>query len=95
MEFSKCPKLRFLHIESALSAAKLEALRRLATDVLRASLLPSQPGSLKVRPDGTVLDGHHRLSVLLERGENTDGLPREIIVKDAATDGSEPLNNEP
>jgi hypothetical protein len=52
-----------------------------STDAIRSSLNPGQPGSLKVRPDGTVLDGHHRLSVLIERGENIDQLPGEIIEK--------------
>jgi hypothetical protein len=46
---------------------------------LRSSLAPGQQGSLKVRPDGTVLDGHHRISVLAERGEDIHQLPREII----------------
>lgn len=66
-----------------MNVVKLEAFRRLPTDALIAALLPWQPGSLKVRPDGTVLDGHHRLSVLLERGENIDQLPREIIKKES------------
>jgi hypothetical protein len=62
-----------------MSAVKLEAFRRLSTDAIRSSLHPVQPGSLKVRPDGAVLDGHHRLSILLERGEDIHGLPREIM----------------
>src|SRR5579859_193679 len=32
MDSSKCPKLRFLHTENALSRAKLEGLRRLAKE---------------------------------------------------------------
>jgi hypothetical protein len=36
---------------------------------------------LKVRPDGTVLDGHHRIRVLAERGVDVHWLPREIIKK--------------
>ena len=62
--------LRFLHSESALNVGKLDEFRRLPTDVLKASLAPGQPGSLKARPDGTLLDGHHRINVLLERGED-------------------------
>lgn len=42
-----------------------------------------QPGSLKVRPDGTVLDGHHRLAALLEHGEDIHQLPREILEKES------------
>jgi hypothetical protein len=75
------PKLKFLHLESTLNRVKLEFFRRLSTSELKASLIPGQPDSLKVRRDGTVLDGHHRVSVLSERGENVDQLAREIIVK--------------
>jgi hypothetical protein len=61
---------------------KLDQFRRLSSDILKSSLLPGQRDSLKTRPDGTVLDGHHRITVLIERGEETDGLPREIIEKE-------------
>ena len=74
-------KLKFLHPSSSLSAAKLEALRRVGTDKLKASLGVGQVHSLKARPDGTVLDGHHRLTILLERGIDINALPREIIEK--------------
>jgi len=76
------PNLRFLHAESTLSRAKLEQFRRLSTPELRFSLAPGQRGSLKARLDGTVLDGHHRISVLAERGEDVHRLPREIIEKE-------------
>jgi hypothetical protein len=61
---------------------KLEAFHRLSTEVILLSLGPDQPGSLKARLDGTVLDGHHRLHVLLERGVDIHRLPREIIRKE-------------
>jgi len=54
----------------------------LTTDVLQNSLLPGQTGSLKTRPDGTILDGHHRIYILRRRGVDVDALPREIIVKE-------------
>jgi len=73
------PKLKFLHSDSTLNKVKLECFRRIATDDLRSSLAPGAKGSLKVRPDGTVLDGHHRLRVLLERGEDIHQLSREIM----------------
>jgi hypothetical protein len=73
---SSLPKLRFLHSEDGINPVKLEAFRRLPTEALKLAL---QPGSLKARPDGTVLDGHHRLSILLERGEDIDQLPRDIV----------------
>ena len=62
--------------------AKLELFRHLSTDELKSSLAPGQRGSLKIRPDGTVLDGHHRISVLFERGEDIHQLPREIMEKE-------------
>jgi hypothetical protein len=65
-----------------MNPAKLEAFRRLPTETIKLALHPGQPGSLKVRPDGTVLDGHHRLSVLVERGEKIHLLPREILDKE-------------
>jgi archaellum component FlaG (FlaF/FlaG flagellin family) len=52
---------------------------------LKDSLSPGRVGSLKVRPDGTVLDGHHRLQVLVEIGEDVHALPREIIKKSHET----------
>jgi hypothetical protein len=76
------PNLRFLHSEATLNRVKLDHFRGLSTDELGSSLAPGREGSLKARPDGTVLDGHHRLSVLKDRGVNIHKLPREIIQKD-------------
>lgn len=70
-----------LHPDSSLSAAKLDGFRKLSTQALIDSLKPGQPGSLKTRPDSTMLDGHHRIKVLRERGIDVDVLEREIITK--------------
>jgi hypothetical protein len=75
------PRLQFLHSENLLNAVKLVQFRRLSKEALKTSLGPRQPGSLKVRPDGTVLDGHHRMSVLIEQNEDIHSLPREIMEK--------------
>jgi hypothetical protein len=83
MDSQGAPPLRFLHSHSALTNVKLDVFRRLPTVELIFSLAPGQHGSLKVRRDGTVLDGHHRLSVLSERGEDIDQLPREIMEKES------------
>jgi len=72
--------LKFLHSE--MNRVKIEVFRRLSSTELCASLAPGRPGSLKASPDGTVLDGHHRVTVLLERGVNIHELPREIMEKD-------------
>lgn len=76
------PPLKSLHAESALSQTKIVTFSRLSSDELINSLKPGQPGSLKTRPDGTVIDGHHRLRVLRERGIDIDALPREVIPKE-------------
>ena len=75
-------RLKFLHAVTALNRTKLELFRRLSTEELKFSLEPGKAGSLKVRSDGTVLDGHHRLSILEERGEDIHQLPREIIERE-------------
>ncbi len=73
------PSLKPLHPHTSLSAAKLAALEKLSSDDLKRSLLPAQEHCLKTRPDGTILDGHHRIHVLRGRGEPVDALPREIL----------------
>ena len=62
------PPLKFLHPVSSLSEAKLGQFDKLLTQELIDSLKPGQPGSLKVKPDGTVMDGHHRIRILRDRG---------------------------
>jgi hypothetical protein len=52
---------------------------RLSTVELIESLALGKPGALKARPDGTVLDGHHRIVVLRERGVSVDAHPREVV----------------
>lgn len=76
------PPLRSLHAQASLSPAKLVQMERLSTEELTRSLRPEEPHCLKTRPDGTILDGHHRIHVLRMRGISVDELPREIVVKD-------------
>jgi hypothetical protein len=77
----KNPGLKPLHADSSLNAAKLEHFRKLSDEDIISSLKPGQPGSLKARPDGTLIEGHHRIKVLRERGMDVDELPREIVPK--------------
>jgi len=65
-----------------MSQPKLDKFRKASTQELIDSLRPNQPGALKARPDGTILEGHHRVFVLKERGVDIDTLPREILQKD-------------
>src|SRR5689334_141467 len=68
------PPLRPLHSPTVLSQAKLQRFRALGTADLIESLRPGRPGALVTRPDGTVLEGNHRLAVLRERGIEIDRL---------------------
>ena len=76
------PPLKFLHTEATLNRVKLDHFRRLDTETIVGSLKPEHQGCLKTRPDGTVLDGHHRLFVLAERGVNIHELSRVILEKE-------------
>jgi hypothetical protein len=73
------PPLKPLHPHSSLNAVKLATFEKMSSDMLKKSLAPGQAHCLKTRPDGTMLDGHHRIFVLGTRGENIDALPREVI----------------
>ena len=75
------PPLKGLHSDISLSQAKLGELDKLTNQELIDSLKPGQPGSLKVRPDGMIIDGHHRIKILRDRGVDVDLLPREIMPK--------------
>jgi hypothetical protein len=80
------PPLKPLHPDGSLVRSKLEAYGKLSDQELIDSLRPGQPGSLTVRPDGTIIDGHHRIKVLRDRGVDVDSLPREVIPKDPIAD---------
>jgi archaellum component FlaG (FlaF/FlaG flagellin family) len=71
--------LKSLHPEGSLSQPKLTTFRKRPTEELIASLQPGEPGALKVKADGTIMDGHHRVYVLRERGVDIDALPREPL----------------
>jgi len=73
------PPLKSLHPDSSLSPAKLAQFGKWPTQKLIDSLKPGNPGALKSRPDGTMLEGHHRIKVLRDRAVNVDSLEREIV----------------
>lgn len=77
----KNPPLKSLHAEASLHASKLARIRKASTEDLVASLAPPHKDCLKTRRDGTILDGHHRVFVLRERGVDVDRLPRDVIEK--------------
>jgi hypothetical protein len=72
------PPLKFLHAESSLIELKLKYFRQISTEDLIESLRPEKAGALKTKPDGTIMDGHHRIKMLRERGVDVDRLPREV-----------------
>ena len=76
------PPLKPLHADSSLVKSKLDKYGNLSEQELIDSLKPGQQGSLKVRPDGTIVDGHHRIKILRDRGVDVDALPREVIPVD-------------
>ena len=76
------PPLKLLHADSDIIRTKIDRFSRLTNDELIQALKPGQSGSLKTRPDGTVIDGHHRIKVLRDRGYEVDSLPREVIPKE-------------
>ncbi len=75
------PPLRRIHsdqtLETGANRVALEYWRKKTTDEIIKSLAPGQPESLKVKPDGRVMNGNTRIKVLEERGEDVDRLPRE------------------
>ena len=64
-----------------MSKVKLAQLERLTTEYIESTLTPGNPDCLKARPDGTLLDGHPRIQVLLARGVDVNELPRQIVIK--------------
>jgi len=77
------PTLKGLHHADSLIASKISQLDRLSTNALVQSLAPGLRDCLKTRPDGTIIDGHHRIHILRNRGVNVDALPREIVEKES------------
>jgi hypothetical protein len=77
----KFPPLKPLHPESSPNLGKLAKMEKSSTEEICASLLTGEH-RLKTRPDGTILEGHHRVYVLRRRGVDVDELPREEIEKD-------------
>jgi hypothetical protein len=64
------------------NSVKLEQFRELFTSQILDSLKTGQSCSLKAMPDGALMEGHHRIKVLRERGVDVDSMRREIVPKD-------------
>ena len=83
------PPLVPLHADASSIASKLQQYDKLSNVELVDSLKPGRVGSLKVRPDGTILDGHHRLKLLRDRGIDVHALDRDIVRKESVPGADE------
>ena len=63
--------LKRLHDDKSLVEDKLEKFRKLSTEEIVKSLRNEGPERLRIRKDGTVLQGNHRIKVLEERDYDT------------------------
>ncbi|HEY2390212.1 MAG TPA: RHS repeat-associated core domain-containing protein [Candidatus Angelobacter sp.] len=74
--------LRFLHGRDTQS--NIDSIRKMSTEDIIESLKPgpTNPESLQVKLNGTVMNGNTRLRVLEERGIDIQNLPRDIHVTD-------------
>jgi hypothetical protein len=75
------PLLKPLHPESTLIPGKLILFERLSTKQLQPRGVTGQEDCLRTRPDGTMLEGNHRIHVLRMRGVDVNKLPRDIVAK--------------
>ncbi len=73
-DLSKQVAMKFLHKEFRQSS--LEYLGKHSTDDILKSLLPGAKSPLIVKPDGTIMQGNHRIFILTQRGVNVNTLPR-------------------
>ena len=81
--------LKPLHPDTLLSPAKLAVFERWTTEQLIRSLVLGQEHCLKARPDGTMMDGHHRVHLLRRRDVNVSALAREVVCSEREHEPSE------
>jgi hypothetical protein len=80
---SSNPPLQRIHsdavYQSGSARTALEHWRKQPTSAIVDSLRPGQLESLKVKPDGRIMNGNTRIKVLEERGYDVQSLPRELV----------------
>ena len=64
------------NLHSEFKQHSLDYWRKQSTDDIIRSLKPGAEEELTVKADGTIMQGHHRIQVLRERGVDVDSLPR-------------------
>ena len=76
--------LRRIHsdqlLETGVSRIALEYWRQQPTADIIRSLQPGNVESLKVKPDGRIMNGNTRIKALEERGGDVNDLPREVLL---------------
>ncbi|WP_339132479.1 RHS repeat-associated core domain-containing protein [Streptomyces sp. f51] len=69
--------LKSLHPDSSLDKSSLDFWHKQDTEDIVFSLRPGAHEPLIAKPDGTIMNGNTRVSVLRSRGYDVDSLPRE------------------
>ncbi|MEU6960357.1 polymorphic toxin-type HINT domain-containing protein [Streptomyces chrestomyceticus] len=82
------PPLILLHSDS-LDKSSLDFWHKQKTEDIIASLQPKAREPLIVKPDGTIMNGNTRITVLKSRGYDIDSLPRESYGKRQPTTDDE------
>jgi hypothetical protein len=75
------PPLRPLHLNSVLSRAKLNHYAGLTTEGFDTFTSARTNRRSQSTSRWTVIDGHHRIAVLRDRGIGVNELPREVLTK--------------
>jgi hypothetical protein len=77
------PPLRRIHTDETLAAGtsrfSLAYWRTRKTEEIVESLRPGKQEALRVKPDGRIINGNVRITVLEERGFDVDELEREPV----------------
>jgi len=68
--------LRLLHPRSSLSQSSLEYWGQRSTSDIVGSLRPGSEEPLLVKPNGLIMNGNTRITILMERGYEVNALPR-------------------
>jgi hypothetical protein len=66
-------------LQSGIGRISMTFWKSRPTQEIVDSLAPGQRKSLRVKPDGRIMNGNKRITVLIERGYPVDDLPREEL----------------
>jgi hypothetical protein len=77
------PPLRRIHADETIASGpgrfSLDYWRGRATEEVVESLRPGKAEAPRVKPDGRIVNGNVRVTVLEERGFDVEGLEREVV----------------